>query len=96
MILPVCTHKSNRELIGQGIGNTVAGIFGSLPGAGATMRTVVNVDAGGRTQISDALHSVILLFIVLGAGVLAEGIPTAERYNLISEIDHYVVRKTLK
>ncbi|MCK5335475.1 MAG: SulP family inorganic anion transporter, partial [Gammaproteobacteria bacterium] len=49
-------HKSDRELIGQGIGNTVAGLFGGLPGAGATMRTVVNVKAGGQTPISGALH----------------------------------------
>ena len=68
-------HKSNRELIGQGIGNTIAGFFGGLPGAGATMRTVVNVSAGGRTPISGALHAVILLAIVLGAGTMASEIP---------------------
>ncbi len=45
-------HKSDRELVGQGIGNTIAGFFGGLPGAGATMRTVVNVKAGGQTPIS--------------------------------------------
>lgn len=61
-------HKSNRELIGQGIGNTVAGFFGGLPGAGATMRTVVNVHAGGRTPLSGALHALILFAAVLGAG----------------------------
>ena len=70
-------HKSDRELIGQGIGNTIAGLFGGLPGAGATMRTVVNVKAGGRTPISGALHAVILLAIVLGAGSLASDIPKA-------------------
>ena len=58
-------HKPNRELIGQGIGNVFAGMFGGLPGAGATMRTVVNVKAGGRTPISGALHALILLAIVL-------------------------------
>lgn len=70
-------HRSNRELIGQGIGNTVAGLFGGLPGAGATMRTVVNVRAGGLTPISGALHAVVLLAIVLGAGVVAQYIPHA-------------------
>ncbi len=70
-------HKSDRELIGQGIGNTIAGLFGGLPGAGATMRTVVNVKAGGRTPISGALHALILLAIVLGAGSLASDIPKA-------------------
>lgn len=70
-------HKSDRELIGQGIGNTIAGLFGGLPGAGATMRTVVNVKAGGQTPLSGTLHAVILLAIVLGAGGLAAHIPKA-------------------
>lgn len=70
-------HDSDRELIGQGIGNTIAGVFGAIPGAGATMRTVVNVRAGGRTPISGALHALVLLAIVLGLGGLAEHIPHA-------------------
>ena len=70
-------HQSDRELIGQGIGNTIAGLFGGLPGAGATMRTVVNVKAGGRTPISGTLHALVLLAIVLGAGTLAQDIPKA-------------------
>ena len=70
-------HKPDRELVGQGIGNMVAGLFGGLPGAGATMRTVVNVRAGGRTPISGALHALVLLAIVLGAGVVARYIPHA-------------------
>lgn len=70
-------HEPNRELVGQGIGNTIAGFFGGLPGAGATMRTVVNVRAGGRTPISGALHALVLLTIVLGAGVVARYIPHA-------------------
>jgi SulP family sulfate permease len=79
-------HKSDRELIGQGIGNTVAGMFGGLPGAGATMRTVVNVKAGGRTPISGALHAVILLAIVLGAGVLASDIPKAVLAGILIKV----------
>lgn len=70
-------HESNRELVGQGIGNTVAGFFGGLPGAGATMRTVVNIRAGGQTPISGALHALVLLAIVLGAGSVARYIPHA-------------------
>jgi sulfate permease, SulP family len=61
----------------QGIGNAVSGLFGGVPGAGATMRTVVNVRAGGRTPISGAAHSVILLAVCLGLGRLAEAIPLA-------------------
>ncbi|NEP10079.1 MAG: SulP family inorganic anion transporter [Symploca sp. SIO2C1] len=70
-------HNSDRELIGQGIGNTIAGLFGGLPGAGATMRTVVNVRAGGKTPLSGVVHGLILLVIVLGAGSLTESIPHA-------------------
>ncbi|MFV9616408.1 MAG: SulP family inorganic anion transporter, partial [Gammaproteobacteria bacterium] len=79
-------HKSDRELIGQGIGNTIAGLFGGLPGAGATMRTVVNVKAGGRTPISGALHAVILLAIVLGAGSLASDIPKAVLAGILIKV----------
>jgi SulP family sulfate permease len=70
-------HDSDRELIGQGIGNMAAGLIGGLPGAGATMRTVVNVRAGGRTPLSGALHALVLLALVLGLGPLAEHIPHA-------------------
>lgn len=79
-------HKSDRELIGQGIGNTIAGIFGGLPGAGATMRTVVNVKAGGLTPISGALHAVILLVIVLGGGELASNIPKAVLAGILVKV----------
>lgn len=70
-------HKSDRELIGQGIGNTMSGLFGGLPGAGATMRTMTNVKAGGLTPISGALHAVLLLAIVLGGAQYAQAIPLA-------------------
>ena len=68
-------HNSNRELIGQGIGNIGAGLIGGLPGAGATMRTVVNIDAGGRTRLSGVIHGVGLLIVLLGAGAYAAMIP---------------------
>ena len=70
-------HNSDRELIGQGIGNTAAALLGGLPGAGATMRTVVNVQAGGRTRLSGITHAVVLLLICLWAGPLASPIPLA-------------------
>lgn len=79
-------HKSNRELIGQGIGNTLAGLFGGLPGAGATMRTVVNVKAGGSTPISGALHALVLLVVVLGAGPLASYIPKAVLAGILIKV----------
>ena len=63
-------HNSNKELIGQGIGNAVAGLFCGLPGAGATMRTVVNVKSGGRTQLSGMVHALLLLAVLLGWGII--------------------------
>jgi sulfate permease, SulP family len=68
-------HNSDKELIGQGIGNMVAGLFGGLPGAGATMRTVVNINAGGRTNRAGIIHALGLSAIVLGAGPLVQNIP---------------------
>lgn len=68
-------HNSNQELIGQGLGNAVAGLFCGLAGAGATMRTVVNVKSGGRTQISGMIHAVLLLAILLGLGSLVKYVP---------------------
>ncbi len=70
-------HNSNRELFGQGLGNLLAGLFGAIPGAGATMRTVVNISAGGRTPLSGALHALILLAVVLGVGAAARYVPLA-------------------
>ena len=68
-------HNSNRELIGQGIGNAVAGLFCGLPGAGATMRTVVNVRSGGRTRLSGVVHALLLLAVMLGLGSLVKYVP---------------------
>ena len=68
-------HNSNRELIGQGIGNAIAGFFCGLPGAGATMRTVVNVKSGGRTQLSGMVHALLLLAIMLGLGSVVKYVP---------------------
>ena len=68
-------HNSNRELIGQGIGNIASGLFCGISGAGATMRTVVNVKSGGRTQISGMVHSLMLLAVLLGLGSLVRYVP---------------------
>ena len=68
-------HHSNRELVGQGIGNIMASCIGGLPGAGATMRTLVNVNAGGQTPLSGVIHGVLLLAILLGLGNYAQEIP---------------------
>src|SRR5690606_30832043 len=70
-------HDSDKELVGQGLGNLLAGLIGGLPGAGATMRTVVNVRAGGRTPVSGALHALVLLALALGLGPVVENVPHA-------------------
>lgn len=70
-------HKSDKELIGQGIGNLVSGLFGGLPGAGATMGTVVNIQAGARTAWSGVTRALILIVVVLGAANLTQHIPLA-------------------
>ncbi|MGB7276040.1 MAG: SulP family inorganic anion transporter, partial [Geitlerinemataceae cyanobacterium] len=70
-------HDSNKELIGQGIGNMVSGICGGLPGAGATMGTVVNIQTGARTAVSGIARALILLVVVLWAANLTENIPMA-------------------
>jgi SulP family sulfate permease len=68
-------HDSDKELIGQGIANTIAGFFGALPGAGATMRTAINIRAGGKTALSGIIHSITLLIVILWAGDYAQYIP---------------------
>jgi len=79
-------HNSERELIGQGVGNIVAGLFGGLPGAGATMRTVVNIKAGGKTPLSGMFHALVLVVIILGAAPLAENIPHAVLAGILIKV----------
>ncbi|NER31966.1 MAG: SulP family inorganic anion transporter, partial [Symploca sp. SIO1C4] len=70
-------HDSNKELIGQGLGNLASGLFGGIAGAGATMGTVVNIQAGGRTALSGLTRALILLIVILGASSLTATIPMA-------------------
>ena len=70
-------HDPNRELIGQGIGNTIAAFFSGIPGAGATIRTVVNIQAGGKTRLSGMIAGVFLFIILIALGPMASQIPMA-------------------
>ena len=79
-------HNPNRELVGQGLGNMIAGFIGGIPGAGATLGTVVNIRAGGRTQISGALRALILLALVLGLGKYVEAIPHAVLAGILMKV----------
>ena len=79
-------HNSNKELIGQGIGNTISGLFGALPGAGATMRTMVNIKSGGKTNLSGMIHALLLLGVVLGLAPLFEIIPNSILAGILIKI----------
>lgn len=84
-------HNSNRELIGQGIGNTVAGLFGGVPGAGATMRTAVNIRTGGLTKVSGMTHSLLLLAVVVSLGPLASQIPHAVLAGILVKTGYDII-----
>lgn len=79
-------HDSNQELIGQGVGNAVAGLFGGIAGAGATMRTVVNIRSGGHTKISGMIHSLVLAAVILGVGPIASYIPHAALAGVLIKV----------
>ena len=70
-------HKPNKELVGQGIGNSIAALFGGIPGAGATIRTVVNINSGGKTRLSGMIAGLLLFVILLAIAPLASRIPAA-------------------
>ncbi|BDS09756.1 SulP family inorganic anion transporter [Aureispira anguillae] len=70
-------HNPNQELVGQGIGNSIAALFGGIPGAGATIRTVVNINSGGKTKLSGMIAGLLLLVVLLALGQLASKIPAA-------------------
>jgi len=84
-------HQSNRELVGQGIGNAVAGLFGAIPGAGATMRTVVNIRSGGRTRISGMTHALVLVAAALPLAGLAAAIPHAVLAGILVKVGYDIV-----
>ena len=84
-------HDSNQELIGQGVGNIFAGFFGGIPGAGATMRTVVNIRTGGRTKLSGMLHSLFLLSIVILLAPLASKIPHAVLAGILVKTGYDII-----
>ena len=86
-------HDSNRELIGQGIGNIAAALIGGIPGAGATKGTVVNINAGGRTRLSGTIHGLFLLAVLLGIGQLAAYIPLSVLAGILIPIGFAIIDK---
>ena len=79
-------HKPNKELVGQGIGNIVAGLFGAVPGSASAAGTVANIRAGGSTQVSGALCAILLLGLVLGLGRFVEPIPLAALAAILMKV----------
>ena len=79
-------HNPNRELVGQGAGNIVAGLFGGVPGAGSPILTVTNIRAGGRTPVSGICYAVLMLGVVLGLGRFVEPIPHAALAGILVKI----------
>lgn len=84
-------HDSNKELVGQGIGNMAAGFVGGVPGAGATMRTVINIRTGGATKISGMVHALLLLAVVLALSPLAEEIPHAVLAGILVKVGYDII-----
>ena len=84
-------HNPDRELVGQGIGNLVAGLFGGVPGAGATMGTVTNIRAGGTTRMSGVLRAILLLALLLGLGRYVEPIPHAVLAGILMKVGWDIV-----
>lgn len=84
-------HNSTKELIGQGIGNIISALFGGIPGASATMRTVINIKSGGRTKLSGMIHSVFLLLILVALGDYAAKIPLAVLAGILMTVGFNII-----
>ncbi len=85
------THNSDKELVGQGIGNMISALFGGIAGAGATMRTVVNIKTGGKTQLAGIIHALFLLALLLGAAPLASHIPMAVLAGILIKVGFDII-----
>ena len=79
-------HNPNKELVGQGIANTIAGFIGALPGAGNTLSTLVNFRAGGRTPVAGVLVAGILIALTLGLGSYVESVPYAVLAGILLKV----------
>ncbi|OZH55185.1 Bicarbonate transporter BicA [Hydrocoleum sp. CS-953] len=79
-------HKSNKELISQGVANLITGLCGGIAGSGATTATVVSIQAGGRTALSGISRALALLIVVLWAAPLTSGIPLAVLAGIVLKV----------
>ena len=84
-------HRPNKELVGQGIGNMASGFIGGLPGAGATLGTVVSIRAGGRTPVAGVLRSLVLIALIMGLGWVVEPIPLAVLAAVLMKVGYDII-----
>jgi len=89
--LTATRHVPRQELVGQGVGNALAGLFGAIPGAGATMRTVVNIRAGARTRLAGMTHALVLLTVVVALAPLASRIPHAVLAGILVKVGYDII-----
>ncbi len=83
-------HKSNMELVAQGVANCVSPIFGGMPATGAIARTTVNIRNGGRTPVAGMVHAVVLFIILLVAGPLASHVPLAVLAGILVMVSYHM------
>lgn len=84
-------HKSDKELIGQGIGNIVASVFGGLVSCGAMMRTAVNIKSGGRTKLSGIIHAIFLIMVIIFLAPAAAKIPLAVLAGILIKVGFGII-----
>lgn len=84
-------HKSDKELIGQGIGNMVASVFGGLVSCGAMMRTAVNIKSGGRTKLSGIIHAIFLIMVIIFLAPAAAKIPLAVLAGILIKVGFGII-----
>jgi len=83
-------HKSNVELVGQGIANVASGLFGGMPATGAIARTATNVKNGGRTPIAGMVHAVTVLLVLIFLGQWARYIPMATLAAILAVVAYHM------
>lgn len=84
-------HDSDKELVGQGLGNLASGLFGGMPGAGATMGTVVNIQTGARSALSGITRALLLLLVILWAAELTASIPMAVLAGIAAKVGFDII-----
>ncbi|HET8797821.1 MAG TPA: sulfate permease, partial [Thermoanaerobaculia bacterium] len=83
-------HKSNMELVAQGVANIASPIFGGIPATGAIARTATNVRTGGRTPLAGIMHAVTLLLILVFAGQWAAKVPLASLAAILVVVSYHM------